>query len=109
MSMIKTINYKTDSGKEPLTEWLDDLDFMDRSIVNARIARLRLGNFQSCKPVTGSKSGICEIVIDHGPGYRVYYGRKSLVIVILLVGGTKRTQRRDIVKAEQYWQAYQKE
>jgi putative addiction module killer protein len=109
MSMIKTITYKTDSGKEPLTEWLDDLDSTNRSIINTRIARLRLGNFQNCKPLKGSKSGVYEVVIDYGPGYRIYYGKQSLAIIILLVGGTKRTQRRDIEKAEQYWAAYRKE
>lgn len=109
MSMIKTITYKTNLGKEPLTEWLEDIDFTDRSIISTKITRLRLGNFQNCKPLKGSKSGIYEMVIDHGPGYRIYYGRKSLTIVILLIGGTKRTQKRDIEKAEQYWAAYQKE
>ena len=109
MGMIKLITYKTDTGKEPLIEWLDDLDITNRNIINTRITRLRLGNFQSCKPVKGSKSGISEIVIDHGPGYRVYYGKKSLLVIILLVGGIKRTQRRDIEKAERYWAAYQEE
>jgi len=50
--------------------------------------------------------GILELRIDHGPGYRVYFAKKSNTVVLLLIGGTKRTQQRDIEKAKEYWNDY---
>ena len=69
-------------------------------IVRARLNRVRLGNFGDSKPVGG---GVEELRIDFGPGYRVYYGREDSVGVILLCGGDKRTQARDILTAREYW------
>ena len=58
-------------------------------IVRARLNRIRLGNFGDCKSVGG---GVEELRIDFGPGYRVYYGREGSLVVVLLCGGSKRTQ-----------------
>lgn len=107
--MIKIISYTTDSDKQPFTEWLETIDCTDRQIIATRIIRLRLGNFGNCKPLKGA-AGVYELVMDHGPGYRVYYGKEGLYLVILLIGGTKRGQNRDIEKkAKRYWTAYQEE
>jgi len=62
---------------------------------------VRLGNFGDCKSLSES---IFELRIHYGSGYRVYFGDLDGVIVILLCGGTKRTQNQDINKAREYWQ-----
>ena len=64
--------------------------------VNARIRRLSEGNPGDVKPVG---EGISELRIDHGPGYRVYFMQRGPVVIILLVGGDKRTQDADIKRA----------
>lgn len=77
--------------------WLDRLrDIHARARVLARIERLASGNPGDVKPVG---EGVSEMRIDHGPGYRVYYTMQGREIVILLVGGDKRTQASDIKKA----------
>ena len=74
--------------------WLDDLaDLRGRARIQARLDRLAEGNPGDVKPVG---EGVSELRIDHGPGYRVYYCARGDTIVILLAGGTKRTQPRDI-------------
>ncbi|MBN9534001.1 MAG: type II toxin-antitoxin system RelE/ParE family toxin [Alphaproteobacteria bacterium] len=64
--------------------------------VHARIDRLVLGNPGDVRPIG---SGVSEMRIDYGPGYRVYFMRRDKVVIVLLAGGDKRTQRRDIAKA----------
>ena len=79
------------------TEWLDSpRDIHARARVLARIERLASGNPGDVKPVG---EGVSELRIDYGPGYRVYYTKQGRKIIILLVGGDKRTQSRDIKKA----------
>lgn len=89
----------------PFDEWLRDLrDQNAVARVLGRIGRVRLGNLGDCKPVGG---GVSELRVDHGPGYRVYFGQKGDALVILLCGGDKRTQDRDIRQAQEYWGDYQ--
>jgi putative addiction module killer protein len=102
MELIKIIIYSTKTGKEPYSNWEDKLDKQIRAIVRNRLERIRLGNFGKVKIIKGSKD-IWEIILDIGPGYRIYYGKKGTAIVLLLVGGEKKTQERDIEKAKQYW------
>jgi len=79
------------------TKWLDSLrDINARARVQTRIERLATGNPGDVKPVG---EGVSEMRIDYGPGYRVYYTKKGRTVVILLVGGDKRTQATDIKKA----------
>ena len=80
-------------------KWMRALkDKIARSIINARIRRLSLGN----KGDTGSVGdGVSELRIDYGPGYRVYYTQVKSSLVILLCGGDKSSQSRDIAKAKQ--------
>ena len=105
MSLIKTIIYKTKTAKEPFTQWLLDLEQTTRSIIITRLKRVTLGNFGDSK-LLKSSSGVCELGIDYGSGYRVYFGKQSNTIVILLIGGDKKSQKRDIAKAERYWLDY---
>ena len=74
--------------------WLSRLrDRQARARISIRIDRLALGNPGDTKPVGG---GIAELRIDHGPGYRVYFVRHGAALIVLLAGGDKRTQDRDI-------------
>lgn len=79
------------------TQWLSELaDRVARKRISDRIARLEAGLFGDAKAV-GDR--VFELRVDHGPGYRVYFTRRGIVVVILLCGGTKRSQRRDIERA----------
>ena len=102
MSLIKILVYTTSSGKVPFLAWRDDLDVKTRAIVKTRLDRIRLGNFGDSKPIKNG-GGVKELRISYGPGYRIYYGMKGSTLVILLVGGDKKSQARDITKAKQYW------
>lgn len=83
---------------ELFSKWLTDLrDAVARARIAARIRRLALGNPGDFRPVG---EGVSELRIDHGPGYRVYFVQRGAVLVVLLCGGDKRTQARDIRKAK---------
>ena len=73
------------------------------AVIDARLARVRRGNFGDAKSVG---DGVHELRIDFGPGYRVYFGREGSRIVILLCGGAKKSQQRDIATAKRYWKEY---
>jgi putative addiction module killer protein len=82
---------------EAYFQWFDRLrDRQARARINARIRRLSLGNFGDVKPIG---EGVSELRIDFGPGYRVYFVQRGQTLVVLLAGGDKRTQDRDIKKA----------
>ncbi|OGT64133.1 MAG: addiction module killer protein [Gammaproteobacteria bacterium RIFCSPHIGHO2_12_FULL_45_9] len=96
--------YATDEGRVPFIEWLDSLkDKMVRYRIKERLDRISLGNWGDHKPIA---QGVLELRFDFGSGYRVYFGRKADTIVLLLCGGDKRSQKKDIKKAIQYWQDY---
>ena len=79
-------------------QWLDDLrDIRARARVQARIERLAMGNLGDIKSVG---DGVSEMRIDYGPGYRVYFTRRGREIVILLAGGEKSSQNKDIRTAQ---------
>lgn len=83
---------------EIFTNWLDGLkDRRARARIQARIDRVEMGNFGDVAPVGG---GISELRIFYGPGYRVYFVQRGEVVVILLSGGNKASQKSDIVKAK---------
>jgi putative addiction module killer protein len=102
MKIETIILYTTDTGKQPFVEWQEKLDTKTESVVLVRLARIRGGNLGDCKQIKGSK-GLYELRIDYGPGYRIYYGKIGSTIVVLLVGGSKKSQDRDILKAQRYW------
>jgi len=88
----------------PFADWLGSLtDARVVGIIRARINRVRLGSFGDCKSVGG---GVEELRIDFGPGYRLYFGRVGSTIVVLLCGGSKKTQTRDIARARKSWKEY---
>ncbi len=82
---------------EDYEHWFSGLrDRIARTRINIRIRRLSLGNPGDVKPVG---EGVSELRIDHGPGYRVYFVQRGETLVVLLAGGDKSTQDRDIQKA----------
>ena len=100
----KIVVYETQDGKLPFWEWLRGLkDRKGRAVIQARIERVRLGNFGNCRSVG---DGVQELKIYYGPGYRVYFGRDGSNIVILLCGGDKSDQKKDIVLAKELWREY---
>lgn len=93
--------YCTLEGKRPFIEWIKSLkDVVGRAHVNNRLDRAIIGNYGDCEPVG---DGIYELKIHYGPGYRVYFCEQEKTILLLLVGGSKKTQVKDIKKAKQYW------
>lgn len=97
--------YQAADGRMPFSRWLDELrDHEARARIVARIDRLKAGLFGDRKSIGG---GLSELRIDCGPGYRVYCGQEGRTIVLLLCGGDKRTQTRDIEQAHGYWKDYQ--
>ena len=96
--------YNTKDGKRPFDKWFDGLrDRNAQQRIDARLARVQLGNFGDSKTVG---EGVLELRIDYGPGYRVYFGRDGDQVVLLLMGGDKRTQSKDIATAKEYWADY---
>jgi putative addiction module killer protein len=99
-------NYQCPDGRCPFEEWLASLrDRRARALIWTRIGRVRLGNLGHCEPVG---SGVLELKIDYGPGYRVYFGQVGTKLVILLCGGDKSSQPEDIRRAIEYWEDYKK-
>lgn len=95
--------YVSSSGARPLFEWREAIsDQLTKAAVDARIARLRSGNFGDSRPIG---AGASESRSDLGPGYRVYYGVDGDDL-ILLAGGTKSSQSADIDEAKGFWTDY---
>jgi putative addiction module killer protein len=101
--MVEIRYYISASGDEPFADWFADLEAVARAKVARAVARMEQGNFSNVKTVG---EGVLEYRIDFGPGYRVYFGRDGDTLVILLTGGTKKRQQRDIDAAHAYWIDY---
>lgn len=102
--MIEVRHYVTRAGKDVFDGWLSHLpDARTQAKVATRINRLAAGNFGDCRPL---RHGLCELRIDWGPGYRVYYVTLGRVCVLLLCGGDKRKQSTDIDRALGYLKDY---
>ncbi len=101
--MLEVQYYVIGDGKSPFEDWFSGLDVAAGAKVSVAIGRLGEGNFSSVKQVG---EGVLEYRIDWGPRYRVYFGRDGAVLVILLTGGTKARQQRDIARAKALWADY---
>jgi putative addiction module killer protein len=94
-------NYATPSGKVPFLEWLNGLkDPGTRLRIRRRLDRLELGNLGDCEPVG---EGVSELRLFFGSGYRIYFAEQDDVIIILLCGGDKGSQKKNIKAAKMYW------
>ena len=90
-------------GQQPFATWYAELESTARAKVTRAIVRLEQGNFSSVKSVG---EGVFEYRIDFGPGYRIYCGQDGPALVILLTGGTKKRQQRDVDAAHACWREY---
>lgn len=92
--MYEIIDYLTQGGADPFLDWIKGLsDRQAKARVMVRVQRMALGNFGDFKPLS---DGVCELRIDNGPGYRVYYARVGSKLILLLVGGDKRKQQQHV-------------
>ena len=101
--MFKLVAYTADEGEKPFEDWFSSLDIHAANKVNVYLTRLEQGNTSNLKPIKGA---LQELRIDWGPGYRVYIGKDGDKLIILLGGGTKKHQQKDIDQAEYYWEEY---
>ncbi|MEX0954312.1 MAG: type II toxin-antitoxin system RelE/ParE family toxin [Rhizobiaceae bacterium] len=92
-------------GISPFAVWFDRLDPQAAAKVTVALARMGRGNLSNVK---GAGSGVFEYRIDFGPGYRLYFGKDGDTVVILLAGGTKKRQQRDIDMAHARWAEYKR-
>jgi putative addiction module killer protein len=97
--------YLNAAGVSPFARWRERLDATARARVTLAVYRLEGGNFSAAK---GAGSGVYELRLDFGPGYRVYFGKDGEQLVILLGGGIKKRQQADIETARALWQEYKR-
>ncbi len=96
--------YVTADGQIPFDNWFDSIRVSKtQTIISKRLDRVRMGNLGDYPSVGG---GVFELRIDYGPGYRIYFGQVGTTIVLLLCGGDKSSQIKDIRQAQEYWRDY---
>lgn len=100
---MTVLEYLDRTASSPFAAWFASLDAIAAVKITTAIRRLEQGNFSSVK---GVGAGVFEFRIDFGPGYRVYFGKDGEALVILLGGGTKKRQDRDIATAHERWLDY---
>lgn len=99
--------YRAANGREPFSDWLDSLgDSRTVARLLRRVDRVEEGHYGDFSPVG---DGVFELRFFFGAGYRVYFAEHGEVIVLLLCGGDKGSQSRDIERAKEYWRRYQEE
>jgi putative addiction module killer protein len=103
--MIEVREYIDAQGKNFYRDWLVGLDTATRAQIVAGVLLMEFGNFSAAKSVG---SGVSEMRLDFGPGYRVYFGKDAEQLVILSVGGSKRRQQADISAAHRLWIEYKR-
>ncbi len=103
--MIEVRQYEAEDGRCPIEEWFLALDTRAALKVRHAVARIEAGNLGDTKSVG---EGVCERRIDAGPGYRIYFGWDGTKLVVLLAGGTKKRQRRDVERAKVFWADYKR-
>lgn len=100
----EVLYFRAKNGSEPFSEWLEGLpDAVARIRIIDRLARVRSGNLGDHKSVGG---GVWELRFTFGPGYRLYFGKDGDRLIVLLIGGDKSSQKKDIRLAQAYWKEY---
>lgn len=100
--MYKIIIYSNEKEQEPFIRWLEKLSKVDRARIKVRLDRIKQGNFGDFKNI----NEISELRFNFSSGYRVYFTIIDNIIILLLAGGDKKTQSKDIEKAKLYKQDY---
>ena len=103
--MITIREYIDLDGRSPYAKWFNRLNASAAAKVATAIVRIEQGNFSTSK---GIGEGVLECRIDFGPGYRIYFGKDGDALVILLGGGTKKRQQKDIETAKILWKEYKR-
>ena len=103
MTDFKVTEYVTELGDSPFRKWTLGLDKVVRGRIDSRLRRFSQGNFGDNRHLG---KGLCEAKLDFGSGYRIYYGIHGQRLVILLCGGDKGSQVRDIQTARRYWDVF---
>jgi putative addiction module killer protein len=102
---VQILEYLDAAGDNPYRAWFESLNAQAAAKVTVALTRIELGNLSNVK---GVGAGVQEFRIDFGPGYRIYFGKDGDQLVILLAGGTKGRQQRDIATAQKRWADYKK-
>jgi putative addiction module killer protein len=102
---VEVLEYLDTSSRSPYAEWFDRLNAQAAAKVAVAVMRIGQGNLSNVKSVG---AGIYEYKLDFGPGYRIYFGKDGQHVVILLGGGTKKRQQKDINDAIARWQDYKR-
>ncbi len=105
MPVIEVREYIDAQGRSPYARWFNRLNAQAAAKAATALTRMAQGNLSNTKGVGG---GVLECRIDFGPGYRVYFGKEGDALIILLGGGTKRHQKRDIETARDLWREYKR-
>jgi len=103
MPIRKVVEYLEEDGRSPFGRWFQHLDTIAAAKITTVVYRMEQGNLSNVKPVG---QGVAEYRLDFGPGYRIYIGQDGNVLIILLGGGTKKSQNADIQLAQQRWRDY---
>jgi putative addiction module killer protein len=103
--MITIREYIDPDGRSPYAKWFNRLNAPAAAKIATAIVRMEQGNLSNSK---GIGEGVFECRIDFGPGYRIYFGKDGDTLVILLGGGTKKRQQKDIVSAKILWKEYKR-
>lgn len=98
-------HYTDSAGQNPFEEWFSALRPAAAAKVTIALVRMEQGNFSNAK---GVGAGVFEFRINFGPGYRVYFGKDGEALVILLAGGSKTRQRKDVEAAQVRWDDYKR-
>jgi len=100
---IRIESYISEDNIEPFTKWFNKLNAIAAAKVSTALYRMEQGNYSNVKSLG---DGVFEYKIDFGPGYRIYFGQDGDELVILVDGGSKKQQDKDIKIAKQYWNEY---
>lgn len=101
--MFRVVEFLDECGRSPFRSWFKRLDPQTANRVATALYRLEQGNLSNVRSLG---QGLAEYRIDAGPGYRIYFSRGDAATLVLLGGGTKRTQRRDIAASRDRWYRY---
>ncbi|MGC1360113.1 MAG: type II toxin-antitoxin system RelE/ParE family toxin [Silvibacterium sp.] len=105
INVIAVREYLDERGRSPFADWFNGLNAPAAARITTALLRVEMGNFSNAK---GVGAGVYEYRIDFGPGYRIYFGKDGDRLVILLGGGSKKRQQRDIAEAIALWSEYKR-
>ena len=104
---FKSKKYQRENGNVPFDDWILSLAPVFRARVYSYLARVEVGNWGNVKSIEGSDSkDLYELRMFFGSGYRAYFGKDGDSLILLLCGGDKKTQRKDVREAKALWKEY---